>query len=202
MREQPFSNQLIAGDTWDWSISLPDYSPADGYVLKYFFRGPGTLDLTATTDTAGTGFKVSRIHLHRRARFRLGLTSSKWRSFLGTAKTELDRGTLEILADISAKAAGSETRSFVKITLDAIRAVLQGRATRVEQEYMVNGRQARLMSVKELIEAEGIFAARYRREQIESGELPPNTNEVRAAFGDPTDPVLTRMWKNFPGSGA
>ena len=32
---------LVAGDTWTWSIALDDYSAADGYTPKFFFRGRG-----------------------------------------------------------------------------------------------------------------------------------------------------------------
>ncbi len=44
---------FVAGDTVRWTKSLGEYSPDDGYVLSYAFRGEkgdGRLDLTAVND--------------------------------------------------------------------------------------------------------------------------------------------------------
>jgi hypothetical protein len=116
------------------------------------------------------------------------------------ARTELDRGQVEIVVDLSTLSVPYDGRSWVKKALDAVRAVLAGRATRVESQYMIAGRELRLMAPADLMKWEGHLLARFRREQIESGQLSPSYNQVHGAFGDPTDPVLERLWKNFPGN--
>jgi len=115
-------------------------------------------------------------------------------------RRELDRGQVEIIADISGETAPVDGRSWVKISLDAVRAVIQGRAGRIERQYMIAGRELQVMDPLELMKWEGHLTARYRRELIESGQLSQSYNQVRGAFGDPTDPVLQRLWKNYPGN--
>jgi hypothetical protein len=185
LNEQPFGNQLIAGDTWTWTEELTrvgiGYSAADGYILKYFFRGPSVLDLVATSDTNATGFAIAATPTQTKA---LQPGTYQWQQvvFLNGDRTELGRGTVEVLADIQSAAAGAETRSFVKQTLDAVQAVITKRASRSDLEYMVAGRQLRSIPMMDLLKIEGEFKARYRREQIENGTLPPGTNQIRVSF--------------------
>lgn len=197
---QPFGKTLVAGDAWSWTIGLSNYSPAL-YTLKYFFRGPSKLDLTATLAADGVSFAVAAMPAQTEA-MQAGAYGWQMCVFeIATGnRTELARGQVEVLADIASQDQGYESRSWVKISLDAVRAVLQNRAGRVEQEYTINGRQLRLMSPKDLLDLEGTFAARYRRELIQSGQLPASTNQVQGSFGDPTNPVLQRLWRNFPGN--
>lgn len=196
--DQPFQKQLIAGDTWDWTLTLSDFPPSV-YTLKYFFSGAGKTLLIVATSPDGSSFNV---HATPAQTSPLPAGTYQWSvaAFKGTDRTLVDKGEVEIVADTFIATGQEETRSWVKITLDNLQAVLQGRAGRVEQEYQINGRMLRLMTLKELIEAEGIFTARFRREQIESGQLPEQTNQVQASFGDASDPELVRLWKNFPGS--
>ena len=202
MTEQPFAGKdLVAGDTWNWTIQLDDYSPAQ-YTLKYFFRGPSSLDLLATPSADGSEFTVIAAGAQT-SPLASGTYAFQMCVFDASGnRTELDRGNVRIWADISTQAAGIEERSWAKQMLDAIRATLLGTATRQEQEYQIMGRSLRLASRTELLKLEGEFAARYRREQIECGALPPQTNTVQVAFGDPTNPILERLWKNFPGSSS
>lgn len=197
--QQPFGSQLIAGDTWDWTLNLQDYDPAV-YTLKYFLRGPNTLDIVATA--SGTAFNAKTLSA---ATAVLSAGIYAWSMCVFDAsnnRTELDRGQVEVLADIAGETAGLENRSWVKVSLDAVRAVLTGRASRVEKQYMINGREVQLLSPQELIALEGYLSSRYRREQVESGQLSPNSSQVQVSFGDASNPVLVRQWKNFPGNSA
>jgi hypothetical protein len=202
MTDQPFAGkQLVAGDTWNWTIELDDYSPAQ-YTLKYSFRGPSALDLTAVAAANGSAFNV--IATGAQTSPLLAGTYAFQMSVFDASnnRTELDRGNVEMLADIAAAVAGAEERSWVKQMLDAIQGTLLGTASRQEQEYQVNGRSLRLSSRTELLKIESEFEGRYRKEQIACGALPPQTNQVHACFGDPTNPILVRLWKNFPGSSS
>lgn len=52
-------SEAIAGLTWRWDTSLSKYSPADGWALKYTFRGAGLLDLTGAANAANTGWELT-----------------------------------------------------------------------------------------------------------------------------------------------
>lgn len=202
MMQQPFQKTVIAGDTWQWTVSLPDYPPSAGYTLKYFLRGPSKLDIAATTATNGSGYAIT-VPSADTEPLTAGVYAWSMCVFDASSnRTELARGQVEVLADIASAGEGTDGRSWVKRSLDAVRAVLEGRAGRIEREYTINGRQLQLLAPADLIELEGYLAARYRRELIQSGQLPPQTNQVHAAFGDATNPELVRLWKNFPGNNS
>jgi hypothetical protein len=104
-----------------------------------------------------------------------------------TESYELGRGTVEVLADISKATAGSgaDFRTQNRRTLDAIRAVLEGKATRVEQEYQVGGRMLKLVPYAELREMEADYTNRVANEEIAAGTRDPNSNMVHVRFGCP-----------------
>jgi hypothetical protein len=54
---------LIAGDTWQWTKYVNDYSAADGWVLTYYLSGPGTT--TTIVATTGHGRRGLRGHAGR-----------------------------------------------------------------------------------------------------------------------------------------
>jgi hypothetical protein len=182
--QQPFASQLIAGDDWSWTLGLPDY-PAAQYTLKYFLRGPAngdSLDLTASTAPNGSDFLLTATADQTK---NLGSGTYGWQQCIldGDGKrTELGRGQVQILADIASQTAPYDARSFVKKTLDAIQAVIQGTAGRVEKQYMVAGRELQLRSFDELTKLEGEFLNRFKREQIESGQAAGDSNLIRAGF--------------------
>lgn len=49
--------QLVAGDTWTWQRSVPEYPATDGWTLAYAFRGAASID--AVADAGGAGYTVT-----------------------------------------------------------------------------------------------------------------------------------------------
>jgi hypothetical protein len=177
---QPFGTQLVAGDTWTWPVADVGYDLAS-WTVKYFLRGSGQkLDLTMEADGAG-GFQLRAAATDTK---KLTAGDYSWQLVVtnGTDRNELARGMVEILGDVEASGQDFDGRSFNKRMLDAIRAVMQNRGTRIETEYQVNGRALKLLSHKELIEAEDHFVQRYKQEQIASGQIDAGSNQIRARF--------------------
>jgi hypothetical protein len=178
---QPFGAQLVAGDTWTWSIADLDYDPSV-YTLKYFFRGPGKLDLTSTADD--TAFSVEATALQTGA---LPAGDYVWQAAIydagGDRVAELARGSVEILENIEKRAEGTDGRTWVKRTLDAIRACLGKTASREENEYQVNGRMLKFRSSRELLDLEREFARRYDQELEASGQKQGTDRQVFVRFG-------------------
>jgi hypothetical protein len=202
---QPFGQKLVAGDTWKWTVTLDDY-PSSQFTLKYFFRGVDQLDAVATG--SGNDYTISIPPTATGTNPQTGKLNPGqylWQMCVFDAsnnRTELDRGSVEVLADISqagSDGASVEGRSFVKQALDNVRQAILNYSGRVEQEYQIGNRIVRCKSLRDLLELEGILQWRYKRELIESGQLPPATNDVRASFGDPGGVVIQRF---FPGSSA
>jgi hypothetical protein len=185
--QQPFGAQLVAGDKWSWTgIDLSDlgYSPST-YTLKYAFRGEKVLDLLATASTSGAGYDVTATPTQTAA-----LTAGVygWVAAVFDAsnnRTEIARGTVTIIPDIFAMTlanAPHDLRSWVKASLDAVQAVLQGRASRVEEEYQIAGRMLRLIPGPELLLLEGELSRRYESELQSSGQIDSGSNQILARF--------------------
>lgn len=179
--EQPFGAKLVAGETWKWTVALADY-PAPDYTLKYYFRGAKTLDVTFTADGSSHTATVSAATTEA-----LAAGDYAFQAVVEKAGevTELARGSVEILPSLKNAGAGYEGRSLVKRTLDAIRANLLGLASREEQQYQINGRQLTLMSREQLLKLEGEFAARYRNELMENGQISKSGSQVHVRFTQP-----------------
>lgn len=184
---QPFGEKLVAGDRWKWTVSLPDY-PADVWKLVYAFRGASALTLTSTA--SGSDHLLDALP---DATEDLIAGRYAWQAFVeqrtdATEHYELARGQVQILPDVNKLAAGSPTdlRSQNQRILDAIRATIEGTASREERQYQVGGRSLEVRNVNELLDLEGVFAARVRREQIENGTVPAANTAVHVRFANPS----------------
>lgn len=184
---QPFGENLIGGDSWNWNVCLEDVDVAstEGVTLKYFFRGSsgGTqkLDITAERQSDGS--------------FQFTATGEQTKVLVGTCsfslclfdaagnRSELVRGSVNVLPDIEAADGTSDLRSWTKRMLDAVEAVLENRASRVEEEYQIAGRQLRLISPDELVKLRGNLRVQYQRELQEKGQRSPNSSQIRVGFG-------------------
>jgi hypothetical protein len=70
----------------------------------------------------------------------------------------------------------------VKQSLDAVRAVIANRASRIEKEYQIAGRMLMLLAPEELLKLEGELTERYQKELRDSGQIARNNNKVVARF--------------------
>lgn len=181
--EQPFGPKIVAGDAVSWTVSLPDFDPSL-FTLKYFFRGPSKLDLVATT--AGNGFALTATNAQTLA---LQPGIYQWQAAVFDAngnRTTLPGGvgTVEVVADIqSLPGDGSvDGRSWVKQVLDDVRALIKSNAFRPHEHYQIAGRSISFRKWDEVLTLEGEFAARYRKELVQSGQLLPQTNQVAVRF--------------------
>lgn len=117
--------QARAGDTWRWQRSLPDY-PAGAWVLVYtLFSADDVISLTA--EAAGLEHLIdvgpSTTAAYTPGRF-------DWVAHVtdGTDRHQVGAGVLAILPDLSA-ASAHDGRSHARRMLDAINALLEGRAS-------------------------------------------------------------------------
>jgi hypothetical protein len=175
---------LVGGDAWNWIVE-PDVPVPSGGALKYFFRGPkaqtldlnGTINADGTVSFAATGLQTSAL-----------VGSIAWQLCLFDAdqkRTELGRGSVDVLPDIASQSAntGFDGRSWVKRSLDNVTAVLEGRAGRVEESYVIGGRQLKLMSPDELLKLQGDLQTKYEKELASVGQKVPGANQVLVRFG-------------------
>ena len=154
-------SELRAGLTWAWRREdlASDY-PATTWTLKYWCKKTGStganFSITATAD--GSNFAVS-VSASTTATYTAG--DYTWVAVVtsGTEAYEVDRGTFTLLPRYD-QAANLDDRSHARTVLDAIEAVIEGRAAKDQQEYAIGGRMLKLTPIADLL----VLRNRYKAE--------------------------------------
>lgn len=169
-------SQITAGDTWTWKKSLSDFLASDSWVLTYALVKDGKIiELTASAD--GDDHLIEEVptdtakHDPGIYHYQAYVTKSSERYQVGT-------GTIEVLPDF-AESAGYDNRSHAKKTLDAIEAVIEGKATRDQLAHSIGGRSLSRYSWTELIEARDRYRAEYYAEERKAGR---KSSKVKVKF--------------------
>jgi hypothetical protein len=166
--------QLAAGTTLKFTVTLADYSAADGWVLSYRLapRVSGSaIDITATA--SGTD------HLVNVAK----ATTANWAAGTYTVAAWVDNGTDRYSVDTEAGeivitpnpatlAAGADQRSQAEIALANVQSLLQGKASSGTMEYTINGRQLRSYPLPDLLRLEAKLKTDVDRERVAAGKAP------------------------------
>lgn len=183
--------QAYAGDTITFDITQEDtngkYNPLDGWTaMVIFYNSQDTYHFSATT--AGDVYLFTAI------------TNNSWvpgkyqvilRFTKDTEVNTLFLGEIRILPDPYASPV--DDRSHVKKVLDAIEAVIEGRATRSEKEYTLGDKKLVSMTHEELFKAWNRYKFLYKQE-LQAKGLEPIGNQVKVRFVSDAD-----SWLNFRG---
>ena len=151
--------ELRAGDTWAWRREdLTDF-PAPTWTLTYQLKREGlggNASIVASASGANHAVSVAKAVT---AAYASG--TWQWQAYAddGTSRYMVDSGTITVLPDF-AVAGNLDNRSHVKKTLDAIEAVIEGRATSDQQQYSIQGRSLTRIPIEELL----VFRDKYKRE--------------------------------------
>ena len=169
--------RIRAGDSTSWTKSLSDYTPDDGWTLTYTFsdadvwrqvdatdNGDGSHLLTlSTTDTAALKPTEGP---KRDVRWVAHVTKLTERVTVGT-------GQIPVLPDLSGGGVAYDDRSHVKKTLDLIKAVIEGSATRAALVDQAGDRSVQYKTDAELIvmlkQYERFYQHELREERIAQG---------------------------------
>lgn len=154
--------EITAGLSFAATISESDY-PAPTWDLTFYLRGPETATLNAVDD--GTSHKITAT----------AATTGAWpagqywytiRVTDGTDVFEIEKGTLQVLADLAAVTVdGYDGRTQAEIALEAINAVLANRATVDQERYRINNRELYRTPISQLLQLRSFYAAKVRRER-------------------------------------
>lgn len=143
-----FPKSIQAGLSLRAEVEAIDY-PAPDWTVTAHLRGPESIDIVATGAAEMHSFAVAGSVT---AGYVAGLYTASVRATDGVDVFELESGQVEILADVAALDAGHDPREHAERVLDAIEAVLEGRATKDQQSYTINGRTLVRTSIAELLQ--------------------------------------------------
>jgi hypothetical protein len=151
--------EIAAGVTLEIPITLTAY-PASGWTMTLALRGPAAIDLTATADgdthVIGAGAATTAAWLPGRYWWTLRVSD-------GTDTIEVDSGQTTIRGDLTAEGAGYDGRGHVEKVLDAIEAVIEGRASQDQERYRINNRELQRTPIADLIKLRETYRAELRR---------------------------------------
>jgi hypothetical protein len=169
--------QMVVGDTWDFTTTVSLFPPADGFTLKY--RLAPKVSGAAITFSASTEGDHYRVQLAPATTATYPAGDYGWTSWVekSGAQYSVDSGQVTLLPNPTTIAAGYDNRSFARITLEAIEAVIGNRATKDQQEYAIFGRSLKRIPISELLVFRDRFAAEVANEDA--------AKAVAAGLGNP-----------------
>jgi hypothetical protein len=156
-----------AGDTISWNESLADY-PASSYNLAFDLRSYDCPPITITASANGNDHAIS-CNAATTKGWKAGIYAWQAYAYTGsppdfTTKVTLQRGTIEIRPDLTGFSATGDPRSHVKKVLDALEAVIEGKATSDQLSYSIAGRSISKMSPTEILQWRDLYKTEYQRE--------------------------------------
>jgi hypothetical protein len=149
-------SEISAGITFRVPVAFSEY-PAPDWALSLILRGPAPIDLIAE------GLVENHTFLAAAAVTAAWVPGSYWwqlRASDGTDVVLLAEGQTKMLADISAVAGQFDGRAHAQRVLDAIEAVIEGRASIDQESYSINNRSLSRTPVSDLLK----LRDRYRAE--------------------------------------
>jgi hypothetical protein len=162
---EPFEStlpaELVAGLDLQVYVRCSRY-PLPLWTLKAVIRGPAQIDLTATAEGTLNLFEVA------------AAVTSEWtpgkywcslRATNGTQTFEVNRSEICIRQDLETVTEPYDGRSQNEIALEAIKAVIAGRATRDQERYRIKDRELWRMPVAELLTLKAMLNSQVIRER-------------------------------------
>jgi len=176
--------ELRAGDSWNWTRQWADY-PSSAYTLGYILNSPSnrfafpSQAITADADNLSFDIQLSP------AQTALCVADTyEFVAVLSQAADATDGNlaqqvtmvlqSVKVLPNLVTATGPVDTRSWVKRTLDTVRAAIDGDSRPDVQEYMIQGRSIRKVDRKQLLAWEAEFQYRYDAERRAKGEYVPS----------------------------
>lgn len=147
--------EVAAGDTIIWTRVLPDYPASAGWVLKYALRGPDVVNVNSEPDGDNHLVTIDPTEITTQ-----GLYSVQGYVEKEGVRHTIYSGRLKVTPDLVAADATFDGRTHAQKVVDAIEAVIEGRATRDQQEMWIEGEKLVRTPFEELIR----IRAKYRQE--------------------------------------
>ena len=153
---QQFPQKLIAGDTLKLSILSPTYTDADGFEVVVSLNGPSgsPIPYSYSTTVNGNAFDLLVPALetsgYQAGRYSYAIVAVKQLLPSGTEEYTIEYGVTEVAvrADLNFD---QDLRTHAEKVLDAIEAVIEGRASKDQESYTISGRTLQRTPLRDLL---------------------------------------------------
>jgi len=171
--------EVTAGDTLTWQVSLSDYLANDAWVLNYALVNT-TNKYTITASAAGAEHLIN-VSAATSATYAAGEYS--WQAYVTKAaqRITVGIGSIKILPNLAGSLTGLDTRSHVKKTLDAIENWLENKNPAVS-EYEIAGRRMRYIPIAELLKLRSQYKNELRAEEAAKSSGLKGRNKLQVRF--------------------
>ena len=142
-----FPSKITAGITLDVDVALTAY-PATDWTLTAYIKGPQAITLTAVKTGSLHTFSATAAVT---ATWTAGDYWYSIRATDGTDIVEIESSTLAIGDDLGASLTSYDGRKHAERVLEAIEAVIEGRATSDQQSYKINNREIVRIPIADLL---------------------------------------------------
>jgi len=156
--------QVRVGDSWKWTRSFPDYPAGDGWALSYVLINASS-KISISSSASGDDHSIS-VAPATTAAYAAGAYDWVARVTDGVDVYSVGSGRITVLPSLSA--ATADLRSHSRKTLDAIEAVIEGRASQDVLEYSIAGRSLKRIPLTELLVLRDRYRAEVAREDAAS----------------------------------
>jgi hypothetical protein len=138
---------------------------SDGWALKFVAVGKlGVISITASADTEDADDFIFTALAATTAAYVVGDYQWQLVATKSTNRYTIAVGRVTLIDNIAGRSALYDNRSHAKKVLDAIEAVLEGRATRQDQAYTIAGRSLSLTPIPDLIKLRSVYKREYEGE--------------------------------------
>lgn len=160
---------FIQGETVQWRKEFDCYDAAGGFSIIYYLRGPsGGIDIGGADDGDGYIFTITSSQTGALA---VGNYSYQAFAIKNAEKFFVAEGNLQIKAGLSTipQNQSFDSRTQAEKDLEAVRAMLSGKASKDVQRYTINNRQLDKIPIPDLLALETRFVERVRSERRAAG---------------------------------
>jgi len=157
---------IKASEGWTLTLKATDSSGAHTFTVTAVADSDNADDFSFTITAAISAAYTAGDYLWK-------LTATK-----ATTTYLIARGYVEVIGDTLAEL------QHIRITLDAIRLVIQGTASREQKSYQISGRSLEVRSVQELLLLETEFQGRYNAalSKVKIGQKRGSGNKILTRF--------------------
>jgi hypothetical protein len=157
--------KITAGDTLDFLSTVDDYPATDGWTLTHQLIPRVSGDRQSFDAIAEGSDYRSTVAATTTADWTAGAYS--WVAYVTLAgvRHTVQSGMLTIVADPAEADAGYDPRTHARKALDALEAMIEGKATKDQLGYTINGRELRRMTWPDILTARSQYKAEVRAEE-------------------------------------
>jgi len=172
-------DSLTAGTTLAVTVPLTAYPPPE-WSLTLVLRGPERRDLDSTPDGTLHAFGTPAAET---ANWIAGAYWYSLRATDGADVHEIETGTLTVEPDLARVAEGYDGRGHAERVLEAIEAVIEGRASKDQDSYRINNRELRRTPVSQLLKLRDVYRQEVRRARAARRGRDTLGRQILARFG-------------------